>query len=479
MARASLALTASESGFLAADTAGITLTATRAAGENVGPYVITPLATGGNVANYAITYVNGTFTITAKPATVTAADGTKVYGASDPTLTASQSGFLAGDTAGITLTATRAAGENVGPYVITPLATGGNVANYAITYVNGTFTITAKPATVTAANGTKVYGASDPTLTASESGFLAGDTAGITLTATRAAGENVGPYVITPLATGGNVANYAITYVNGTFTITAKPATVTAADATKVYGAGDPPLTASESGFLAGDTAGITLTATRAAGENVGPYVITPLATGGNVANYAITYVNGTFTITAKPATVTAADGTKVYGAGDPGLTASENGFLAGDTAGITLTATRAAGENVGPYVITPLATGGNVGNYAITYVNGTFTITAKPATVTAADATKVYGAGDPRLTASESGFLAGDTAGITLTATRAAGENVGALCHHALGERRQRGQLRHHLRQRDLHHHGQAGDGDRGRCDEGVWRGRPGIDGE
>ncbi len=115
------------------------------------------------------------------------------------------------------------------------------------------------------------------------------------------------------------MANYAITYVNGTFTITAKPATVTAADATKVYGAGDPALTASESGFLAGDTAGITLTATRAAGENVGPYVITPLATGGNVANYAITYVNGTFTITAKPATVTAADGTKVYGAGEPG----------------------------------------------------------------------------------------------------------------------------------------------------------------
>ncbi len=254
---------------------------------------------------------------------MTAADATKVYGASDPTLTATQSGFLAGDTAAITLSATRVAGENVGPYVITPLASGGNVANYAIAYVNGTFTITAKPATVTAADGTKVYGASDPPLAASQSGFLASDTAGIALTATRATGENVGPYVVTPLASGGNVTNYVITYVTGTFTITAKPATVTAADATKVYGAADPGLTASQSGLLAGDVAGITLTATRAAGENVGPYVITPLASGGNVANYAITYVNGTFTITAKPATVTAADGTKVYGASDPPLTAT------------------------------------------------------------------------------------------------------------------------------------------------------------
>ncbi len=298
------------------------------------------------------------------------------------------------------------------------------MGNYAITYVNGTFTITAKPATVTAADATKVYGAGDPGLTASENGFLAGDTAGITLTATRAAGENVGPYVITPSASGGNVGNYAITYVNGTFTITAKPATVTAADATKVYGAGDPGLTASENGFLAGDTAGITLTATRAAGENVGPYVITPLATGGNVANYAITYVNGTFTITPKAASVTPDPGTKVYGAIDPALTGTLVGFLPAD--GVTATYSRAAGETVlgGPYTISALLSPAPVlNNYTITYNTAAFTISKKSASVAPSAGTKTYGAADPTLTGTLSGFVTAD--GVTATYSRTPGETV------------------------------------------------------
>ena len=49
---------------------------------------------------------------------VTAADHGKTYGDTDPTLTGTLSGFLAAD--GISATYARAAGENVGPYVITP-----------------------------------------------------------------------------------------------------------------------------------------------------------------------------------------------------------------------------------------------------------------------------------------------------------------------------------------------------------------------
>ncbi len=52
----------------------------------------------------------------------------------------SQSGFLAGDVAGITLGATRAVGQNVGPYAMTPADMGGNIANYNITMTPGNFT---------------------------------------------------------------------------------------------------------------------------------------------------------------------------------------------------------------------------------------------------------------------------------------------------------------------------------------------------
>ncbi|MCR4374113.1 MAG: hypothetical protein NUW22_04630 [Acidobacteria bacterium] len=56
--------------FLVADAPGITLGQSRAAGEAVATYPVTALASGGNVGNYAVSYVPGAFTIT-KAATVT------------------------------------------------------------------------------------------------------------------------------------------------------------------------------------------------------------------------------------------------------------------------------------------------------------------------------------------------------------------------------------------------------------------------
>src|SRR5204862_2710184 len=115
-------VTASQSGFTAADAATIAYRATRARWENVGDYVITPAASGTALSNYTVTYVPGTFAISKAAATVTAADHGKTYGTADPTLTASQSGFTTADATTIALSATRASGQNVGDYVITASA---------------------------------------------------------------------------------------------------------------------------------------------------------------------------------------------------------------------------------------------------------------------------------------------------------------------------------------------------------------------
>ena len=48
--------------------------------------------------------------------------------------------------------------------------------DYSISYVAGTLTVTPAALTITADNQTKVYGAALPTLTASYSGFVNGDT---------------------------------------------------------------------------------------------------------------------------------------------------------------------------------------------------------------------------------------------------------------------------------------------------------------
>ena len=109
----------------------------------------------------------GTLTVTAATLTVTAANETKTYGAVNPTLTVTYSGFVNGDTAASLTTAptvstTATTSSAVGTYPIT--ASGAASPNYTISYVGGTLTVTPAPLTVTAANETKAYGAANPTL---------------------------------------------------------------------------------------------------------------------------------------------------------------------------------------------------------------------------------------------------------------------------------------------------------------------------
>jgi sugar lactone lactonase YvrE len=188
----------------------------RAAGENVGTYAINQgtLAASGN---YALTFVAGTLTVTARPITVTADNQTKTYGNADPSLTYKITcGSLVGADS-LTGALTRAPGENVSTYAINQgTLTAGS--NYALTFVGATLTITARPITVTADNKTKILNSADPTFTYSiTSGSLVAPD-GFTGALARAPGENVGTYTISQgtLAASGN---YTLTFVPGTLSV--------------------------------------------------------------------------------------------------------------------------------------------------------------------------------------------------------------------------------------------------------------------
>ena len=139
-----------------------------------------------------------------------------MYGATDPVLTYSITGFQGTDTeadldTGVSIS--RAVGEDVGTYTITPSAAADS--NYTISFVTADFTITAADLTVTASDQTKVYGATDPTLTYSITGFQGTDTEADLDTAvsiSRAVGEDVGTYTITPSAAADS--NYTSKFCN-------------------------------------------------------------------------------------------------------------------------------------------------------------------------------------------------------------------------------------------------------------------------
>jgi len=213
--------------------------------------------------------------------TVKAKDATKVYGSANPAFGASYSGFVNDETAGVlsgspSLSTTATISSGVGSYTITSAAGTLSAANYSFSFVNGTLSVTPAALTITADNKNKAYGAALPTLTASYSGFVNGDTSASlttqpTLGTTATANSHVSGIPYTISVSGAVDANYTISYVPGTLTVNPVALTITADNKSKAYGAALPTLTVSYAGFVNSDTAGslttpptITTTATAA-----------------------------------------------------------------------------------------------------------------------------------------------------------------------------------------------------------------------
>ncbi|HCG0728454.1 TPA: two-partner secretion system adhesin CdrA, partial [Pseudomonas aeruginosa] len=198
-------------------------------------------------------------------------------------------------------------------------------------------------------------------------------------------------------------------------------ATLTANDATRVYGDVNPTLTATMSGINAIDAyvnsqfndlyqATASTTATQA--SNVGQYAITGNANGSEYFSqrYQLVRQDGKLTVTPAQLIVSADAKTKVYGDADPTLTYQVSGLKNSDTAAGVLSGNlgRVAGENVGNYGILQGGLGLNTANYTLSYVGNDLRITPAQLNVIADAKTKVYGDLDPALTYQVSGLKRG-----------------------------------------------------------------------
>jgi hypothetical protein len=200
-----------------------TAATTAVTGSPVGNYSIT--LSGASDANYSISYVSGTLSVTSATLTITAANKTKVYGSVNPALTYTYAGLVNSDLAPSVLptaATTAVTGSPVGNYSIT--LSGASDANYSINYVSGTLTIIKAILTIRAENKTKTQGDPNPAFTFTYSGFVTGEnpTSLTTLPIATCSAKNnsaVGSYPIIPA--GGVAANYTFVYQNGTLTITA------------------------------------------------------------------------------------------------------------------------------------------------------------------------------------------------------------------------------------------------------------------
>ena len=398
--------------------------------------------------------------------TVVAPSPTTTYG-TIPTITPIYINLPSGQTESPTpATCSTTATVTSPPGVYPTTCSGAAGANETFNYVDGTLTVNRAPVVVTASSASTSVGDPIPPITATYSGLKNGDTTPATLPTcfTNATSSSpVGSYDTT--CGGAFDTHYTFTYADGTLTVGKGSVTVTASSGSTMYGNPVPSVTATYSGFQAGQTApstAPTCTTTASSSSNVGSYPTS--CSGASDANYNFVYVGGTDTVTRAPATITASSGSFSFGFPAPPITPTYSGLRNGDTAAATPpTCSTSATSSSPPGNYPSSCSGAADPNYTFNYVNGTETVTAgvAPVTVTASSATITYGGSVPAITPSYSGFAGGQTvpAGsqATCTTTAHAGEPRRHLPDDVFGSHRPRLHLR--LRRRNGHDHEGAPD--------------------
>jgi hypothetical protein len=374
----------------------------------VGAYAVTAVFVPSGITYLGSTSGAKSFNVSAAALTVTANNASKLFGAANPALTYTITGFVNNDSQASAVTGTPAESttatttSSVGSYPITITQGTLAAANYTFSFVDGSLSITGATAqSITFGTLPNVtYGVAPITLTATANSGLAvsysvtgpASINGSTLSVTGA-----GTVAVTATQIGNNTYAAATT-VTQSFSVAKAVLTVTAANVSSVYGAATPSLTYGISGFVNGDsqvtaTSGQPVEATTATStSSVGAYPIT--LTAGTLAsnNYSFMLVNGTFTVTTATLTLTANNATRAYGAANPTFSGTLSGAVNNDQLTETFTTTATTTSAPGSYAIVPGAAGAKAGNYTFAATNGSLTITqAVPTILLTTSATSGY----------------------------------------------------------------------------------------
>ena len=277
------------------DTVTVTVT-----GEKTAAGSYTATAAELSNSNYALpTAKTQSFTINKRVAELNWSNTSFTYDGQSHMPTATVTNAVSGDTVTVTVSGGK---TNAGTYSAT--ATAISNKNYALGTDTGCdFTIAPKNISGVAVNlSAAVLTYNGKAQTKAVASVRDGSTtlsSGRDYTVSGATQTNAGHYELTVTGTGNYTGSKTAAWE-----IAPKAVTVTANNATKVYGAEDPALTAKVSGTVGSDT--VAYTVNRAEGNDVGTYTITP-AGAENQGNYTVTFKTGTFTITKANASVTSA----------------------------------------------------------------------------------------------------------------------------------------------------------------------------
>ena len=399
--------------------------------------------------------VTRTYKITPKSVTVTANDKTKVFGETDPKLTATVAGTLGDDTVDYKLS--REDGEDVGKYAIT--ASGkAEQGNYSVTYATGTLTITSQsidPGTDPEKpnpdyTGAKVNSPKDsvydgkehmwsPTVTDKSRTLELGKD--YTVEYSTSDFTNVGTIEVVITGKG----NYSGT-VKRSYKVTPKEYTVTTDSATKIYSGTALTAGGKVEGIVSGEEVIITTTGSQTeVGTSKNTYEL--VWKSAKATNYTLAKESiGELTVKAKSIVPDDSDKT--------GITVSEPSDSMYDgnehKEVLTVTDTKTGKELVAgtDYSVTyssDLVNAGTVkvtvaglGNYTGSFTK-TYKITKRSVTLTSATVSKVYDGSaltNTSITVSGDGFVEGEGASYEVTGTQTSVGNSANAFEYKLNEK-------------------------------------------
>ncbi|HEU4414201.1 MAG TPA: MBG domain-containing protein [Candidatus Angelobacter sp.] len=415
-----------------------TYSTTATATSPAGTYPITATLVDPNnvLPNYTVTIANGTLTITQAALVVTANNAARLYGDPNPAFSGTIAGIKNGDNITAIYTTPATPASPVGTYPIIPSLSDngtGALANYTVTVNNGSLTVSPAPLSVTADNATRAFGAPNPAFTGSIVGIKNADNITATYSTPATASSPAGTYPIIPALVdpAGKLGNYTVTINNGTLTVTSAVLTVTANSASRFYGDPNPLFTGTITGIQNGDNITATYTSAADPTSPVGTYPIVPVVSDngtGALANYVVVLNNGVLTVNPAPLSVTVASFVRLYGDPNPAFSVTIVGIKNGDsiTAALSTAADPTSAVGTYPIVATLIDPTNKLSNYSVTITNGALTINPAALSVTAANASRLFGTPNPQFSGIITGIKNGDPIGATYSTTAVASSPVG-----------------------------------------------------
>jgi hypothetical protein len=382
----------------------------------------------GASSDYNISRVEtASFDVTPRHILVNAKVQSKKYGENDPDLAYTVGGDgLHGSDSLIGSLSTNSNGH-VGKWNISMGSVAVRNSDYVIDdFMDADYSVTTRPITVVAQAKSKKYGESDPALTYTVGGDGLVGTDALSGALDHTSTGHVGTWAVNQ----GTLTNpdYAVTFTGADYTVNKRPITVVAQAKSKKYGDAEPELTYTVGGDGLVGTDALSGALAHTSNGHAGTWAVNQGTLAASTDYTMSSFTGASYTVNPRAVIITPIASQKKAKDLDPSLTYTLSGdtVISGDSTFGNIK--RVAGEAVGKYKMdatSVIIRNGNSGNtqssdYVITSSESDFEIQKRNITITATEATKVFGAANPALNYVVTGdpLASGDTLAGSLSFT-------------------------------------------------------------